>query len=617
MTVLLLERDKVQSVQEEILDQIENLKNKETSNGKRWNSFLEKIGRSDLKEVLDLKHPMIYSSAEYMLPGTSGDGGLGALARDHYLEAANLGYPGIFFGLFYLDKKTQIIPTDYQGHFWQEVKLDKLPDPEELGMDRVNNMRVIINTRSRPNTPIPVYRHPLSTDRTPLFLFTVFGGVYPNENNSNERLWNDTVLGFGQQQIISQLTDKGMIKSPSFFHINESAMIFAALSQLDDLTGVYGNTYEVYEKALKEVRNKVILTNHTLVPAAEASFSKEQCEEIVFPNIKNQVVKNRLYEFIDSHGGRLTLLDLAFHLAGKCNGVSMDHAARASKIFKRDFYAVTNGIFEEGWAPQTLDVLKKHRVIDQFGLPLDNFPHRVLDIPKRDLIRLKNTGVRDFQNYLLSGNRRDQFGNIVEIPEDAIIIGDARRYADYKRRKMIFTHPDVLEKMLIEHPKAHLIISGKAHPNDYMLKDDLSQVLNTIAGNRIFSNQIHFLPNWDPGFAQHLFPATHVWLNYPRVGYEACGTSGMKAGLNGALLVSTIDGFFVEMNKKTFYAVEGASDTPEEYNSFYANLLQAVNDAENPDRWVEHVKRLWQGEFLKIASGARMLGQYTQMALPK
>jgi alpha-glucan phosphorylase-like protein len=560
---------------------------------------------------------MIYTSPEYMLPGMSGDGGLGALARDIYLEAVDLGYPGIFYGLLYKEKQVQTIKTDNLNHFWQDVRFEKLPAPDELGMIKVDITNVTINTKSIAGIPIPVYLHPLSTKRTSLYLFEVDGGVYPNENNSNERLWNNVVLGFGQQQITKRLINLGLMDFPAFFHVNESAMIFCVLAYLDVRMASDSDTSQAYEKALQEVRQQVILTNHTLVPAAEASFSIGQCEDYIFPNLKSNVVKTKLSEFMDSHGGKLTLLDLANHLADKCNGVSEDHARLASGIFRHDFYAVTNGIYEKGWAPQILNLLIEYRVVDQFGLPRDNYQERIAEIPVTGLQNLKAQGIFSFKNYLAKGNQPDQFGNIVELPENVIIIGDARRYAGYKRRRMIITYPDVLENMLVKHQNVHLIISGKAHPYDLLPKDELSTVLNTIAGNKIFKNRIHFLPNWDTNFAQNLFPATHIWLNYPRVGFEACGTSGMKAGLNGALLLSTIDGFFAEMKKDTYYAVEGRSDTSEEYNHFYTMLEKVVSDAEDPNIWARKIKKLWMGDFLKIVSGVRMLSQYMQMALPK
>jgi glucan phosphorylase len=125
------------------------------------------------------------------------------------------------------------------------------------------------------------------------------------------------------------------------------------------------------------------------------------------------------------------------------------------------------------------------------------------------------------------------------------------------------------------------------------------------------------LPNWEPKFANKLLAASHVWVNNPRVGFEACGTSGMKAGLNLALLVSTRDGFLAEVHEDAFYAIKGASDSAEELASYYTALTLAIADARNPKDWSYNVKRLWKSNFLHITSGARMLAQYLEMALPE
>lgn len=600
----------------EILSQIDHLRLAETPTREDYHAFLRQIGREDITERLTTRTPMIFSSAEYLLPRMMGDGGLGALDRDDFLEAVRLGIPAIYFGLLYSDQKMQVIHHK-DTSFWQTIESKPLPSPEELGFEKLPNIKVFVNGEYGPDCEIPVWSHPLSTDRTPLIVFQVPGVVYPGENNSNARMWNNVVLGFGHNQVIRQMLDQGFIDDISFTHTNESAMVISVLALIDYWTKKYGDTPEAYDKALAKMREKDILTNHTLVPAAEATFTKDQCYKFIFSNLTSDVTKKRLWEFIDAHGGQLKLLDLAFHFAGTYNGVSVDHAKRAADIFHKDFAAVTNGVYEEGWALPTVDLLQKYGVIDPFGLPLRDYQERLDAIPLEDAVRIKQQGIEEFRQYLSSGERRDQFGEIVTLPKDAIILGDARRFAKYKRRWMMFQDKGELERILTEHPRVHIVISGKAHPNDHRAMEDMLYVLESIATNEVFRKHIHFLPDWDTTLATALFHACSGWLNNPSVGDEACGTSGMKAGLNMGLCESTMDGFFAELDPDTYYAIRGDTNSEEEFKSFYRLLEQLITDAEDPAAWFENVKRFWRGDFLKVASAARMKAHYLQLAFPQ
>jgi len=600
----------------DLLAQINDLRLDKPDSERNWHDWLTSLHRTDLEAHLTPKTPMSYSSAEYMLPGLAAEGGLGALSRDHYLQAVLLGIPAHFFGLLYKEQKIQTIETDDSGNYWQKIHMENLPTPEELHFKRINSLHVAMNGEYGLDT-IPVYLHSLSTTKTPLYLLQVEGGVYPKDNNSNDRLWNNVVLGFGQHQINTQLKERKVIDDIAFFHTNESAMVISVLAALDDATLQNGDTLEVYDQALAAIRVKDILTNHTLVPAAEATFSRDQCETFILSNLKSRQMKKQLTKFIAHHDGQLKLLDLALYLAGTKNGVSEDHSRIAARVFHLDFHAVTNGIYEESWAADIVDILSHYKIIDRFGLPTADWVKHVEEIPTEILMKSKRTKVEAFRQFLLSGGRRDQFGNIVVLPENPLIIGDARRFAGYKRRTIAFSYFDVFQDILEHYPNAHIFISGKAHRHDQLPIADLSHILKSIAHNDIFRAQIHFLPNWEPKFAKMLIGASHVWVNNPRVGFEACGTSGMKAGLNLALLVSTKDGFLAEVPQNAFYAIKGESDSAEELASYYAKLTQAIADVHSPEAWATNVKRLWKSNFLHITSGARMLAQYLNMALPQ
>lgn len=609
------------------LKQIAALRTSEAFNISAWNEWLNHIGRSDLAEKWNLSHRGVYWSAEYGLPGIIANGGLGMLSRDHFLDALSGNEPTIFLGLAYSERKNQRIRDDGQGNFEQQEDTAQMPEPESLRMHRMTQLDATINGDWGANGLLPVYRYPLSTQGTNLFLLQVPGEVYPTEKDSDRRLWNNVVLGFGGYKIVKKLIDKRVIAEPAFYHFNESATVLGGLAAFDDLVYQFGDNQEAFTKALSVMREKTVLSNHTLVQAAEAWFSQRQYSRFVINNLKSSKVAEWLNHLIDINRGTLKLLDIGFFLAGRYNGVSQDHAARATKIFretygkyfpgqKAEFTGITNGIYEQGWNPQMFEFLLNNGVIDQYGMTTPFTSSAIEKIDSSELLSLKNTAVQRLQKYLEAGNKKDQFGNLVKLPQDAIIVGDARRVAEYKRRWMMFNNPDRLKKILESHPKVHVIMSGKAHPADKQAKDELSYILGLINKDPSFRERIHFLADYDAEMMSFLGPACHVWLNTPRVGEEACGTSGMKTGLGASLQVSTPDGFYAELPQDSYFAIGGATNSNKEKDNYYEQLEKALTSAENPQTWTDEVKKMWKAGFLNITSGARMRRDYANFYFP-
>ena len=127
-----------------------------------------------------------------------------------------------------------------------------------------------------------------------------------------------------------------------------------------------------------------------------------------------------------------------------------------------------------------------------------------------------------------------------------LTIGFARRVPSYKRLTLMLRDPERLKRLLL-HPErpVQLVIAGKSHPADDGGKK-LIQELVRFADDPEVRHRIVFLPNYDIAMAQPLYPGCDVWLNNPLRPYEACGTSGMKAALNGGLNLSILDGWWDE-----------------------------------------------------------------------
>jgi starch phosphorylase len=129
---------------------------------------------------------------------------------------------------------------------------------------------------------------------------------------------------------------------------------------------------------------------------------------------------------------------------------------------------------------------------------------------------------------------------------DVLTIGFARRVPTYKRLTLMLSDPKRLKSLLLDPERpVQLIIAGKSHPADETGKQLIQQIVR-FADDPEVRHRIVFLPNYDIAMALTLYPGCDVWLNNPLRPFEACGTSGMKAALNGGLNLSILDGWWDE-----------------------------------------------------------------------
>ena len=127
-----------------------------------------------------------------------------------------------------------------------------------------------------------------------------------------------------------------------------------------------------------------------------------------------------------------------------------------------------------------------------------------------------------------------------------LTIGFARRVPSYKRLTLMLRDPDRLKALLLDPERpVQIVIAGKSHPADDGGKQLIAQMVR-FADDPAVRHRITFLPDYDIGMARYLYWGVDVWLNNPLRPLEACGTSGMKAALNGALNLSILDGWWDE-----------------------------------------------------------------------
>ena len=258
---------------------------------------------------------------------------------------------------------------------------------------------------------------------------------------------------------------------------------------------------------------------------------------------------------------------------------------------------------------------------------VDKIPSADLWSTKRDLRKrlVEDARGRLRKSCLKRGAAPAELGWIdTALDPDVLTIGFARRAASYKRLTLMLSDPERLKKLLL-HPERpiQLIMAGKAHPADDGGKK-LIQAIVQLADDPEVRHRIAYLPNYDIAMAQPLYPGCDVWLNNPLRPYEACGTSGMKAALNGGLNLSILDGWWDEWydgdNGWAIPSADGVED-PDKRDDIEANALYDLIEKEVaprfydldgeglPTRWIEMVRHTLKSLGPKVLS-TRMVREY-------
>jgi starch phosphorylase len=156
---------------------------------------------------------------------------------------------------------------------------------------------------------------------------------------------------------------------------------------------------------------------------------------------------------------------------------------------------------------------------------------------------------------------------------EALTIGFARRFAGYKRGNLLLKDPKRLVRLLTDANRpVQLVFAGKAHPRDSEGKEIIRQIVH-FAGQYDVRRRLVFLEDYDIDVARFLVRGVDVWLSTPRRPMEASSTSGMKAAFNGALNVSTLDGWWCEGYIPEGGWVIGAGETYEDAD--YQDMIES------------------------------------------
>jgi glycogen phosphorylase len=486
-------------------------------------------------------------------------GGLGVLAGDHLKSASDLGVPVTAVGLFYRE-----------GYFRQQLdesglQVERYPqnDPALLPLqleqasaivDLADGSGALVPVRIQVWRAqvgrIPLYLLDTDVDGNPDWARTITNKLYGGDRE--HRLQQELVLGLGGVRVLRAL---GL--EPTVFHLNEGHSAFLQLERLRELVED-GDLPR--DAGLQRLRASTVFTTHTPVPAGNEIFDAALVERNVAPLVARCglswdefVALGRVKPEESTFG----LTPFALRTSSHANGVSALHGEVSREMWQSvwpdravdevPIGSVTNGVHARTWIDEDLDRLLGNE--EDMGTPdfarayqLDGEAlwdaHRAA---KQELLRVMR--VRGF------GERFD--------PE-ALTIGFARRFATYKRGDLIVSDLDRLARLLTDSERPlQIVLAGKAHPADEGGKAMIRTIVEFTRDPRA-NGRVVFMPDYEMTLARYLVQGVDVWLNNPRRPFEASGTSGMKAALNGVVNTSILDGWWCEgYSPETGFAIGG------------------------------------------------------------
>lgn len=460
-------------------------------------------------------HPIVYFCAEYALDNDASiyAGGLGVLAGDLIREAAEQEIPFIAVGLFYHE--------GYKHHdlYKEGILMKNLSwvDPASVNLTPVvdgDNKRIII-TLPIGDTLVSVQAWVRHIGSVSIYLLDTNVLQNTEENrritdhlysaSKEVRFKQEMVLGLGGLRLLEALQIQ-----PVGYHLNEghSAMLALEIARYE-----MQKHKRTFTEELENTKHHIFFTNHTLVAAGNDTFDIDLVARFLsgFAKELGLSVNNIVALGLSKESQMFSMTILALKMAGKINAVSRLQAKIARDVWKEyPMIPITNGIHIQTWdkVQSRENIWEKHQQ------------------NKRDLLQYihKETGVIWSENTLL--------------------LGWARRIVGYKRPLALFDNLEKFRKLATNSSRpVRVVISGLVHQSDtegLVILQKIQKIVTELKG------MVVYLPGFNMAMAKMLVSGCDVWLNTPVVGSEACGTSGMKAALNGVLPCSTFDGWIDE-----------------------------------------------------------------------
>ena len=388
--------------------------------------------------------------------------------------------------------------------------------------------------------------------------------------DTDYRLRQEAVLGMGGVRILEALG-----YDVSVYHMNEghAALLTVGLMELQ-LNGKLDQA--IQERDTLAVRSRCVFTTHTPVPAGHDRFTMEQTYRILGGD-----VANLLQRMGGCHDGMLNMTYVALASSRFVNGVAMQHGKVSKEMFPEySIDAITNGVHAATWTAEPFQEIFD-RSIPRWRK--DNFQFRyAIDVPLREIERAHVQAKRTLFDTV-----EQRTG--ITLRSNVFTIGFARRVATYKRADLLLTDPERLVRCAEKFRGLQILFSGKAHPHDEPGQGLIRQIFEVAAKLDSDALTIVYLENYEWKLASMLTAGVDLWLNTPRRPFEASGTSGMKAALNGIPSLSVLDGWWVEgcIEGVTGWAIPDKDTQEEEVASLYNCLESTILPMYygDPEKW--------------------------------
>ncbi len=579
-------------------------------------------------------------------------GGLGILAGDHCKTASDLHLPFVGVGLLYRQGYfTQTIDSDgVQKAVYPYSEFEALPVTPVLAPSGLE-LKIEVDFPGRPvickvwhvrcghvglyllDTDLPE-----NDEHRRHITHQLYGG------DKTTRIEQEIILGIGGVRALEALNIH-----PTAWHMNEGHAAFLVLERMHQMVRLGMDL----PAAMEAVAANSVFTTHTPVPAGHDHFAEDVMWNY-FEKLCGQMNMSRdelrdLGRVHNVHEFNMTAL--AINCSRFQNGVSRIHGGVSAKICASHWPQidtkdnpmsyVTNGVHVQTWVAQEwADQFEKYLGFDwtrhltdvEFWERIDAIPDQLFwsvrqTLKAQMLTIVRQRLTRQHQRNRGSQAHLDRLLKFADVDHPKVLtIGFARRFATYKRAALVFENLDWLREILCNDERPVLFLfAGKAHPADRPGQEIIRGISETSKRSE-FEGRILLVEDYDMRLARFLVSGVDVWLNNPIYPLEASGTSGMKAGINGALNLSVLDGWWDEgYEGENGWAIKPVSETTddakrnaEESKALYELLQDQViptyyrrgDMGYSPD-WVRMAKRS-MATLMPRFSSTRMVTEYLQ-----
>ncbi len=577
-------------------------------------------------------------------------GGLGILAGDYLKAASDQAIPMTAFGLLYKFGyfSQKIKPDGMQEECYKEIEWETKPvtavkdnQGNELILSIiVEKQDIFLKVWKIDVGKIDLYLLDADIDKNPPHIRGITHLLY--EADRDKRILQEIILAYGSMKLMEAINYK-----PTIYHLNEGHSAFIILELIRKYVK---EEHYSFDEAVELIRASTIFTTHTPVVEGNEHFNKKLVEKY----LKTKIIEAglTLEEFdelasIDGDTNNFWLPALAIRFSKYINGVSKLHAHVSRKMWNKLYPElfqsevpithITNGVHLQTWMSKQLTTIFNRYVGPEYlhASEKKSVWNNVLYIPDNEIWEAHQQRKEQMISFIRNRVRQiEQDRGIIASSTDKrqilhnkyLTIGFARRFAQYKRANLLLNNPQRLLNILTdkEHP-VQFIFAGKAHPADIEGKKLIRNLVDFAKQNNV-EDRFLFIEDYDMNVARHIVQGCDVWLNNPIKPMEASGTSGIKAGINGVLNLSVLDGWWPEcfdthngwaINASDFYSDFNTAQNMEAEQIYdmiehqIAPIYYDRNTANYPLNWISMMKR----SIYTVGMGFnmhRMLDEYTK-----